>query len=456
MAKTFSSIINPNNILKFREAFYNDAKNVLAQNACSRVSPTEVSTSRNRVQECHHYYTHKIESEGKPVTNQRSSGRCWIFACLNVIRVPFIKQFNLEEFEFSQAYIFFWDKIERSNYFLNAIVQTAKRGETVDDRTTACLLSKPIEDGGQWDMLVNIITKYGLMPKKNFPESFSCETSNTINVILNSKLREYAIILHKLVSDNATDNEIKTKIEEQMEVIYRIVGICMGIPPATFEWQYYDKSKVFNTVGPITPLDFYLTHVRPVFDVVEKVCLISDPRPNNQYGKLYTLDMLNNMAGGRKVLYNNQPIEVLIKAAQDSIVNNGEPVWYGCQVSKRFSDKLGLEDLKIHDYQLVFGTDVSIPMTKAQRMLYGESAMTHAMVLTGVNVDNGNATKWRVENSWGEERGDKGYLMMTTDWFKEYVFEVVVDKSLLSEEVLSVFQQEPQVLPIWDPMGTLA
>ena len=162
MAKTFSSVINPNNVLKFRDAFYSDAKNVLAQNACSRVSPTEVSTSRIRVQETHHYYTHKIETEGKPVTNQRSSGRCWIFACLNVIRVPFIKQFNLEEFEFSQAYIFFWDKIERSNYFLNAIVQTAKRGETVDDRTTACLLTKPIEDGGQWDMLVNIITKYGL------------------------------------------------------------------------------------------------------------------------------------------------------------------------------------------------------------------------------------------------------------------------------------------------------
>ncbi|CAI6350627.1 unnamed protein product [Macrosiphum euphorbiae] len=211
MGKTFSSIIKPDNILKFCDAFYNDAKTVLAQNVCSRISHTDVSTSRNRVQECHHYYTHKIEFEGKPVTNQKKSGRCWIFACLNVIRVPSIKQFNLEEFEFSQAYIFFWDKIKRSNYFLNAIVQTANRGETVIDRTTACLLTKPIDDGGQWDMLVNIITKYGLMPKKNFPEAFSCEASDTLNVILHSKLREFAIILHKLVSNNATDNEMRLK-----------------------------------------------------------------------------------------------------------------------------------------------------------------------------------------------------------------------------------------------------
>ncbi|XP_050543304.1 bleomycin hydrolase isoform X2 [Daktulosphaira vitifoliae] len=455
--KGFASTVNETNIVKYREAFYNDSKNILAQNACSRVSPTEVITSRDRVQECHHFYSHKIESEGKPVTNQRSSGRCWIFACLNVIRVPFIKHFNLEEFEFSQAFVFFWDKIERSNYFLNAIVQTAKRGESVDDRTTATLLSKPIEDGGQWDMLVNIITKYGLMPKKNFPESFSCETSSTVNIILNSKLREFAIVLHKLVSDHATDNEIKNKIEEQMEIVYRIVGICFGIPPNTFEWNYYDKSKQYQSIGPITPLDFYEQHVKPIFDVTNKVCLVSDPRPNNCYGQLYTLDMLNNMVGGRKVLYNNQPVEILIKAAQDSIVKRGEPVWYGCQVSKRFSDKLGLEDLKIHNYQLVFGTDVSVPMSKAERMLYGESAMTHAMVLTGVNLNNGGEpNKWRVENSWGEDRGDKGYLMMTTEWFKEYVFEVVVDKSLVPDEVLVVFQQEPQVLPIWDPMGTLA
>lgn len=441
---------------QLRSAFYADPKNELAQNACTRIDPLEICTSRQRVQNSQHVFSYKVESEGKPVSNQKSSGRCWIFACLNVIRIPFIKHFNIDEFEFSQSYIFFWDKIERSYYFLNLIVETARRDEKVDGRLVSYLLSKPVNDGGQWDMLVNLINKHGLIPKKSFPESISSEASLQVNAILTSKLREFALILHGMISDKCSDEDIKKKIDDQISIIYRIVGICIGIPCKTFVWEYYDKSKQYHRIGPITPVEFYNEHVKPIFNVDDKVCLVTDPRHSNKYNQAYTVDCLGNVVGGRKVIYNNQPVELLAELCAASIKNN-EPVWFGCQVSKRFANKLGLQDLKIHDYKLVFGVDVSLPMTKGQRMIYGESAMTHAMVLTAVTLDEKDKpTKWRVENSWGDDKGDKGYLLMTSEWFEEYVFEVVVDKSLVPEHVMDVFKQEPVVLPAWDPMGTLA
>ncbi|KAK7604711.1 hypothetical protein V9T40_005897 [Parthenolecanium corni] len=444
-------------IEKLKATFYDDPKNVLAQNACTRVEPLEICTSRCRVQETQHVFSHKIENEGKPISNQKATGRCWIFACLNVIRIPFMKKYNVEDFEFSQAYIFFWDKIERSYYFLNLIVETARRKESVDGRLLSYLLSKPMNDGGQWDMMVNLINKHGLVPKKNFPESVSSEASLQVNSILTSKVREYSIVLRKMVEDGNSDAEIKAKIDEQMVVVYRIVGICIGIPNTKFTWEYMDKSKEYHSVGPITPKEFYEKYVKPVYNVDDKVCLVTDPRPTNRYNQAYTVDCLGNVVGGRRVIYNNQPVELLAELSAKSIKNN-EPVWFGCQVSKRFSSKMGVQDLEIHDYKLVFGVDVSVPMTKAQRMIYGESAMSHAMVLTAVSIDEKSeqASKWRVENSWGEERGERGYLVMTSEWFKEYVFEVVVDKSIVPKEVMAVFEQDPVVLPAWDPMGTLA
>ncbi|CAH0773440.1 unnamed protein product [Bemisia tabaci] len=438
-----------------REEFYSCPKNILAQNALSRVEVNNLCISRRKQQELVHVFNHKIEGEGKPVTNQKSTGRCWLFACLNTIRVPVVKQYNIEEFEFSQSYLFFWDKVERCHNYLNTIVEVANRGEKKDGRLLSFLFSDPIGDGGQWDMLVNLITKHGLMPKKVFPESYSSEASAQLNAILKSKLREYSSELYNLASQG-NHEEIPKKIESQMAVLYRIIGICLGIPPETFTWEYYDKNKQYHSIGPITPLQFYQEKIKPIFNMEDKICIVNDPRETSGYGKALTVDCLSNMVGGRPVVYNNQPIEVLMNAAVQSIKNN-EPVWYGCDVGKKFTRKLGFEDLDIIDYTSVFNTTVSTPMTKADRMTYGESAMTHAMVLTGVHVnEQGEPTKWRVENSWGDESGDKGYLLMTTDWFKEYVYELVVDKKYLSQEVLDVNKQKPQVLPAWDPMGTLA
>jgi len=440
-----------------RDEFYKCPKNRLAQNVCTQKDPLEVAISRPCLQGIQHIYAHKVE-EAKPVVDQKSSGRCWNFAVHNAMRIPFIKQLNLDEFEFSQAYFFYWDKIERSYYFLNNIVETAKRGEDISGRLVSFLLSDPIGDGGQWDMIVSIINKHGVMPKKCFPESFSCESSSRMNTILKSKLREYTKQIRDLFSSGASDADIQKKIDHQMSEIYNIVGICLGIPPKTFTWEYYDKNKKYNSVGPITPLDFYEKYVKPYFNVDDKVCLVTDPRPTNEYGKGYTVDCLGNVVGGSPVFYNNQPVEVLIDLVAKSL-KAGEAVWFGCDVGARFArNQGGVEDLEILDYKTLFNFDVALGLSKADRLIYGDSLMTHAMVFTGYGADEkGNVTKFRVENSWGESRGgEKGYLYMTADWFRQYGYEVVVDKKYVSEDIINVFNTIPIMLPAWDPMGSLA
>lgn len=410
--------------------------------------------SRVAIEENQHYFNHKVD-ECKPVTTQKSSGRCWIFAVLNAMRVPFVKKLEIEDFEFSQSYLFFCDKIERSNYFLNTLASVYKRGETPDSRLGSFMLHDPINDGGQWDMVANLIEKHGVIPKKCFPETFSNESSRQMNNILKSKMREFGHDLFNAVKKEVSDEDIKTMIKEQMKIIHRIVGICLGIPPKTFTWEYYDKSKKHHKIGPISPLDFYKNHVQEHFNVSEKICLVTDPRPNNPPGKTYTVDCLGNVIGGRQTIYNNQPIEVLMELAAKSI-QAGEPVWFGCDVSKFFARRTGLLTMDMYDYELVFGTKVNNGLNKAERLIYGDCAMNHAMLLTGVHVEDGNPTKWRIENSWGDACGEKGYICMTSEWFKEFVFEIVVDKSYCSQEVLDVFKLDPIVLPAWDPMGSLA
>lgn len=441
---------------KFRNDFYSDPKNELAQNVCTRFDPFEVAISRKKTETTLHVYNIKIDSEAKPVTNQENSGRCWLFAALNVMRLPFMKKYGIEEFEFSQSYLFFWDKIERAHYWLNNIVATARQGEQLEGRLVNFLLKDPINDGGQWDMIVNLVNKYGVIPKKCFAESFSSRRSLHMNALIKTKLREYAKELRDKVAANATDEDIQCTIQQQMAVIYNIVATCLGTPPEKFNYEYYNKEKAYNSFGMLTPQEFYEKHVRPLFDVNNKVCLVSDPRQSNPFGQLYTLHCLGNVVGGRQTAYNNQPIETLMTAVKDSIAG-GEAVWFGCEVSKRFERKNGFEDLDAQDYRLVFNTEVQIGMNKADRLMYGDSWMTHAMVFTAVGTDEkGNPLKFRVENSYSDKEYDKGYLLLTAPWFREFVFEVVVDKKYVPDEVLQVFKQEPKVLPAWDPMGTLA
>ncbi|XP_078042361.1 bleomycin hydrolase isoform X1 [Augochlora pura] len=442
-------------LAQLRENFYEDSRNILAQNICTRTHPLEACISRRVLEKSQHVYNHKIETEGKPITNQKRSGRCWLFAILNVIRPTFMKQYNLDEFEFSQSYLFFWDKVERCNYFLHNVVKSAMRNEPLDGRLVSYLLQDPLFDGGQWEMIVNLINRHGLVPKRCFPESYSCESSSQMNSILRSKLREYCKVLRDMVSNGASDEKLEDKIREQMTVLHRIIGICLGIPPEKITWEYYDESKNYNCIGPITPLEFYNKYVKPYYNVDDKVCLVTDPRPFNPYGKLYTIDYLGNVVGGKPTLYNNQPSELLMQLVVESIKQN-EPVWFGCDASKRVISEHGIDDMRAYDLKLMFGTDI-VNLTKADRLIYGDSMMMHSMVFTAVGVDeNGKIKKFRAENSWGNDYGQKGYQLLTADWFSEFVFEIVIDKKIVPADVLEVYKQEPIILPAWDPMGTLA
>lgn len=258
-----------------------------------------------------------------------------------------MKENKIEEFEFSQGYLFYWDKIERCHFFLNNIVETSRRDEEVGERLVSFLLNDPISDGGQWDMICNLVNKYGLMPKKCFPESFSCEASAHMNAILKSKLREYAKELRELYDADNSEDTLNKKIEKQMSEIFGIVSICLGNPPETFVWEYYsDKNKDYQKVGPVSPLEFYQKHVKQHFNVDNKVCLVTDARPTNPYEQIFTVDCLGNVVGGRQILYNNQKVEVLMNLVRDSL-KNGEAVWFGCEVSKRFAAKQGIEDLNM-------------------------------------------------------------------------------------------------------------
>lgn len=235
-------------------------------------------------------------------------------------------------------------------------------------------------------MITNLINKYGLMPKKCYPETYCSEASIRVNAVLKSKLREYTKVLRDLVASGKSDEEVKAKLDEQMGEIYRIVGICLGIPDDKFTWEYYDKSKAYHSIGPIKSIDFYEKYVKPVFNVDDKVCIVTDPRSTSVFKQAYTIECLGNVVGGRPVLYNNQPVELLMELVATSL-KNGEPVWFGCEVSKRFAAKQGIQDLTVHDFKLLFGTDIQTTLSKGERMIYGESAMTHAMTFTAVSCD---------------------------------------------------------------------
>lgn len=442
---------------QFKEKFLSDPKNRLAQNVCSKQDLWDVCRNPSVIQQRPHVYNCKISAEGKPMTNQRSSGRCWIFACLNVIRCKVMGIFKVENLEFSQNYLFFWDKIERANYYLESYLECARKGETADGRLVHHLLNNPAEDGGQWDMLVNLIEKYGIVPKSSCPDGQSAEASMKFNRMLNNKMREFCHRLQTLVKDGASNDKIQTEKTEMMEQIYRLASTCLGTPPDTITWEYYDTDKNYVKIGPIKPVDFYKQYIKSVYNMQDKICLVNDPRPKHDYNKLYTVEYLGNMKGGRPVLYINQPIDVLKKVTIASLKDD-EAVWFGCDVSKCFYRQAGILDINILDFDLVFGTTM-LGLSKADRLIYRESLMTHAMTITAAQTVEGaedQATRWRVENSWGDVDGDKGYIAMSDEWFSEFVYEVVVDKKYLPSEMLDILQQTPVVLPAWDPMGALA
>jgi bleomycin hydrolase len=443
-----SGSISPDELCKQKSLLNADPAFCMAKNAVSRVDLHEVSMNWDRFAQVDHVFSDFVTPELK-ATSQFQSGRCWLFAALNLMRIPFCRKLKIEEFEFSQSYLFFYDKLEKANYFLENILKTSD--EPTESRIIHFLVAGPLSDGGQWDMLVNIINKYGLVPKSVYPDSKASLESKHINYILTLKLREWAEILRGLKEKSTSPIKLQETKNQMMKEAYRIMATHFGFPPETFTWSYVDKNKKFHTHRDLTPKIFFDKHVG--FPLNEMFCLVHSPRKTTPYNQTYTVQYWGNVVEGREVLYLNVDIEEMKKAAIASIKDN-TPVWFGCDVGKYFHRTVGVMDTEFYEYNHIYNTEFTL--NKAGRMNYGESQMTHAMLFTAVHLEDGKPTKWRVENSWGKDVGDKGYFIMTDRWFDEFMFEIAIHKKYLSKEILESFKKEPKVLPPWDPLGALA
>ncbi|EME46638.1 hypothetical protein DOTSEDRAFT_70600 [Dothistroma septosporum NZE10] len=424
-----------------------DSKNRLGLSALSNNNPSAILEKLSSIIRDTQYFNVKIPHEGSPVTNQRSSGRCWIFAACNVFRIAIQQKYKIKSFELSQSYLFFWDKVEKANYFLESILDTGE--EDVDSRIVSALMASPVGDGGQWDMIVNLVQKYGIVPQTLYPDSYNAMNSSTMNRILTTKLREDGLRLRTLKSKSVSSSTITQAKESMMQDIVRVLTLCLGPPPAAdkkFTWDFYDSSNTFKSVS-LTPTEFAdTTHVKKF------ISLVNDPR--NEYNRLLTVDHLGNVWDGRPITYVNVD-PIVLKEACVAMLKKGLPIFFGSDVGKQSDSQKGIMDTDLVDYEL--GFNIKLGLSKAERLLTGESQMTHAMVLTAVHLDEDNKpVRWRVENSWSETAGTDGYFVMSDKWMDEFCYQAVVDPSVVSKEIRGVLKQQPKVLPLWDPMGALA
>jgi bleomycin hydrolase len=417
----------------------------LAQNAVTRVTVDDVAINREIINSTDHSLSTLLDDW--KVTNQERSGRCWLFAGLNLLRVGAMRKMGLKDFEFSQNYAMFWDKIERANYFLEAIIETA--GLDLDDRTVAYLIQSVADDGGQWNMFVAIVSKHGLVPKAFMPETQSSSDTGRMNSVLRSLLRQGV----KSVREAAASGVEAARAEKAnvLRVIYRVLCIHLGTPPDRFYWQWTDKEREFHRDGELTPQEFAARYVD--LPIADYVCLVHDPRPSSPAGRTFTVQYLGNVLGGPPVTYLNVDM-ALIKDIAARTLQQGEPVWFGCDVGKMMSNEYGVWDARLYDLASVY--DTAFTLGKADRLVYHETQMTHAMLFTGVDVVDGDTRKWRVENSWGTDKGNDGFYTMNDSWFDEYVFEIAARRGAIPEELRQALGAEPIVLPAWDPMGSLA
>ncbi|MFR4176776.1 MAG: aminopeptidase C [Lactococcus raffinolactis] len=387
-----------------------------------------------------------VDLTNDPVSNQKQSGRCWMFAALNTFRHKILTEFKLENFELSQAYTFFWDKYEKSNWFLEQIIGTSDL--EIGDRKLKFLLDMPQQDGGQWDMVVALFQKYGVVPKDIYPESISSSASRELDQYLNKILRQDAQILRDLIQNGG---DVVAKKAELLQEIFNYLAMTLGLPPQKFDFEYRDKDDQFHKFEDITPQAFYEKFVDIKLD--DYVSVINAPTTDKPYNKSYTVEFLGNVIGARDVRHLNVEMDRFKKLAIAQM-QAGETVWFGCDVGQVSNRQDGLLTMDAYDFSAM---DLDFTQDKASRLDYSESLMTHAMVLTGVDLDAaGNSLKWKVENSWGEKVGKKGYFTASDAWMDEYTYQIVVRKEFLTADELAAYEAEPEVLLPWDPMGALA
>jgi len=387
--------------------------------------------------------TFSVEVPTGKVSNQKHSGRCWEFSLLNTLRHKFAAKNHVKDFELSESYLFFWDKIERANSFYRNVEQTAR--QPINDRLVQFLFDNPGEDGGQWAMAAGLVQKYGVVPASAMPETYNSNNTSDFQAVLSRKLRKDGLKLRQLVMNGASEAELQSLEKSMLQEVYRLAVYAFGEPPTKFDLEYRDDDKTYHRVADLTPQAFFKDYFAT--DLDDYVVVTNSPdKPLNQ---LYSLPDEDNIIGGKKITFLNVDMGVLTDVAVQQL-QAGETIWFGNDVLRQLDRKAGYLDAHLYETAKLIG--VNDHLTKAQRLQTGEGEVSHAMTLTGVDLVDDTPTKWKVENSWGTANGDQGYFVMSQDWFNDYVYEVVVHKRFLAPEFQALLTEPAKRLPAWDPL----
>ncbi|MFA8449341.1 MAG: C1 family peptidase [Bacteroidales bacterium] len=412
------------------------------RNAITNNDITDLALDNSNFKVVNHYISNKVKTKG--ITNQKSSGRCWLFTGLNTIRPAVIDEYNLSDFEYSQTYNFFWDQLEKSNLFLEGIIETAD--QDIDSRYVNWLLKHPLSDGGQWTTFADNVKKYGVVPQEVMPDTYQSKNTKSMSKLIKRKLREDAMILRKGFKSKKDKKDLRKIKVEMLGEVYRMLSLSLGEPPTEFSWQFKNSNGEISPMETYTPQEFYKKHVK--INIDDYVMIMNDPtRP---YYEVFEIEFDRSIEDGNNWKYLNLPMEDIKEFAKQSIVDN-HAMYFSCDVGKQLNRDYGTLDINNYDYGDLYG--VKFGMTKEERIKTFDSGSSHAMTLIGVNINKDNKIdKWLVENSWGTATGNKGYLTMTDEWFDNYLFRVVIDKKFLSKKALKVLKKKATMLPPWDPM----
>jgi len=436
--------LTPEIVSHARKTFEMDPHTRAMFNAVTNNSLKDLALNRETLWQHNNLFSHKIDTKG--ITNQKSSGRCWLFAGLNVLRPAVIAKHNVDGFEFSQNYLAFWDKMEKANCFLETMIELADRDPL--DREVQLLQQYALGDGGWWEYVVDLVDKYGVVPKDVMPETHSSESTSSMNWVIRRKLKLDALELQEMARAEKPLDKIRAAKKQMMADIYRMLAMNLGEPPTEFQWRYEDKESKLSELRTYTPVKFYKQWVD--VDLSQYVNLTDDP--TQAYGKHYQLHGTRNMFDSRDLHYVNVQASVLKELVLKSVLDD-EPVWFAADVGKDQTSEHGIMAVGMYDYGSIF--DVDLEMTKLQRLLSREGTPNHAMAFVGVDVQNDLPVKWRIENSWGADKGDDGYWTMYDGWFDRHVYQVIVKKAYVPNKILKRYQDDPITLPAWHPMAAM-
>lgn len=436
--------ISPEMLAKIQQAQPSQATTTALRNALAGTSINQLAQRADNPDATDTYFSNEVPSKG--ITDQKSSGRCWLFTGLNVMRAKMIKQYGLGDFQFSQTYDFFYDQLEKSNLFLQAIVDNAKK--PMSDKTVEWLFKNPLSDGGTFCGVIDIVSKYGVVPAEVMPETNSANNTSRLSQLISLKLREYGLTLRKAVANGEKPAAIEKRKTQMLGTIYHMLAITLGEPVKSFTYTLKDAAgKPIGEPKTYTPQSFYKEYVGT--DLKNTYVMVMND-PSRPYHKTYTIDLDRHTYDGTQWTFLNLPMDE-IKPLAIASIKDSTMMYFSCDVGKYYDSKTGVLSLNNYDYGSLFSTD--FPMSKAERIQTFASASSHAMTLMAVDLDaQGKARKWMVENSWGATAGYKGHLIMTDQWFDEYMFRLVVEKKYVPAATLKLFDQKPEVLPAWDPL----